>query len=135
VANQTREFKNGGDDKINNPTLDSFVLQAVMRLTVERKLMVGVRDRKRWDGWKDSAGTGSAHGVGVTFGRHPSSVSSKSNVPYQKHVKSLGTVHAVGPTFLLAARAKESGSFSISSTTRCPGEQVIECAGVLGGYV
>jgi len=68
--------------------------------------------------------------VGVTFGRHPSSVSSKSNVPYQKHVKSLGTVHAVGPTFLLAARAKESGSFSISSTTRCPGEQVIECAGV-----
>jgi len=50
VANQAREFKNGGDDKINNRTLDSFVLQAVMRLTVERKLMVGVRDRKRWDG-------------------------------------------------------------------------------------
>jgi hypothetical protein len=50
VANQTREFRTLEMIKINNQSLDSLVLQAVMRFDVERKLMVGVRDRKDRDG-------------------------------------------------------------------------------------
>jgi hypothetical protein len=57
-------------------------------------------------------------------------VSSKSNVPYQKH----GNGTAVGPTFN-GSRAKESGSFFYLVHYPLPGNKYRTCAGVLGGYV
>lgn len=74
-------------------------------------------------------------GGGVTFGRHPSSVSSKSNVPYQKHVKSLGTVHAVGPTFYWQPGQRNLVPFLFRPLPAARGTSNRVCRGVLGGYL